>query len=323
MKLTIGEKIALLRKEKNITQTQLAEYLCLAPQTISRWEVGNGAPEISLLPKIAAFFGVSIDDLFGSTSLTRAEDLVCKYSVLRDDRSFREAMEYLDSQLQTIDAARKNGGADDAELESDRDRLEAEKLHMWIQQGREAFRRAYAIADAFVQKTEGKPDHPWYLPMRLQRNQLSVPMGQGREALAACKKELAENPSETALHLYLSLLNDLHRYEDILSVKEPGSPVRDIIFPPSQKNLSSWWMLIHAAAKTGGVDFVEAYIPQILEVCTEQDEFEFLRSLLDLYRNGNQEEQLAAIKKRLLALLPRQQMNQYFLDRAKAEIEQS
>ena len=44
MKLTIGEKISLLRKEKNITQTELAEYLSLAPQAISRWEVGDGAP---------------------------------------------------------------------------------------------------------------------------------------------------------------------------------------------------------------------------------------------------------------------------------------
>lgn len=91
MKLTIGEKISLLRKEKNITQTELAEYLSLAPQAISRWEVGNGAPDISLLPKIAAFFHVSIDELFGLTSLERAEDLVCKYSVLRDERSFQES----------------------------------------------------------------------------------------------------------------------------------------------------------------------------------------------------------------------------------------
>lgn len=48
MKLTIGEKITLLRKEKNITQTELAEYLYLTPQTVSRWEVGNGAPEIKI-----------------------------------------------------------------------------------------------------------------------------------------------------------------------------------------------------------------------------------------------------------------------------------
>ena len=323
MKLTIGEKIALLRKEKNITQTELAEYLCLAPQTVSRWEVGNGAPEISLLPKIAAFFGVSIDDLFGLTSLERAEDLVCRYSVLRDDRSFREAMEYLNSQLQTIDAARKNGGPDDAGLESDRDRLEAEKLHMWIQQGREAFSRAYAIADTFVEKTEGKPDHPWYLPMRLQRNQLSIPMGKGRGALAACKKDFAENPSETTLHLYLSLLNDLNRYEDILSIQETESRVWDIILPPSQKNLSIWQLLIHAAAGTGRMDYVETHISQVLAVCTQQDEFEFLMCLLGLYRKENQEEKLAAVKKRLFALLPRQPMNQYFLERAGTAIEQS
>ena len=323
MKLAIGEKIALLRKDKNITQAELAEYLSLAPQTVSRWEVGNGAPEISLLPKIAVFFGVSIDDLFGATSLTRAEDLVCKYSVLRDDRSFREAMEYLNAQLQAIDAARKNGGAEDAELESDRDRLEAEKLHMWLQQGREAFSRAYSIADTFVGKTKEKPDHPWYLRMRLQRNQLSIPMGKGREALAACKKDFAEHPGVTTLHLYLSLLDDLDRYEDILSIQKTESQVQDIIFPPAKKNLGIWWVLIHAAVETGGTDFVETHIPQILRVCTEQDEFEFLMLLPGLYRKENQGEKLETVKKRLFALLPRQSMNRYFLERAKTEIEQS
>ena len=65
MNCIIGEKIAALRKEKQITQTELAEYLYLTPQTVSRWEVGSGTPEISLLPKIASFFGISIDELFG------------------------------------------------------------------------------------------------------------------------------------------------------------------------------------------------------------------------------------------------------------------
>lgn len=323
MKLTIGEKIALLRKEKSITQTELAEYLSLAPQAISRWEVGNGAPEITLLPRIAAFFGVSIDELFGVTDLERAEDLVCKYSVLRDDRSFQEAMDCLNSQLQTIDAARKNGAEADAELEADRDQLEAEKLHMWIQQGRESFKRAYAIADSFVEKTAGKPDHPWYLRMRLQKNQLSIPMGKGREALAACQKDFAENPNATTLHLYLSLLDDLDRYEDILAIQETDSKVRDITLPPSQKNLNIWWLLIHAAAETGGVDFIEGHMPPILKACTEQDEYQFLMSLLGLYRRENQEEKLAAIKKRLYALLPEQPMNRYFLEKAKTAIEQS
>ncbi|MCH5342370.1 MAG: hypothetical protein J1E01_12975, partial [Acetatifactor sp.] len=162
-----------------------------------------------------------------------------------------------------------------------------------------------------------------YLRMRLQRNQLSITMGKGYETLAECKKEFAEKPNATTLYLYLSLLNDLERYENILSIQETESQIQDIILPPTQKNLNIWWLLVHAAAKMGVTDFVETHIPRILEICTEQDEFEFLMSLLDLYRKENQEEKLAAVKKRLLALLPRQSKNQYFLERAKTTIEQS
>ena len=40
MKHTIGKKIAALRKSRDITQAQLAEYLFLVPQTVSKWEAG-------------------------------------------------------------------------------------------------------------------------------------------------------------------------------------------------------------------------------------------------------------------------------------------
>ena len=148
-------------------------------------------------------------------------------------------------------------------------------------------------------------------------------MGKGREALEACKKDFAEAPGETTLHLYLSLLDDLHRCGDILAIQETDPQARDITLPPSQKNLNVWWLLIHAAAETGGIDFVEQYMPQILEVCTEQDEYDFLMALLSLYRKKDREEKLAAVKKRLYALLPKQPMNRYFLEKAKATIEQS
>lgn len=322
MKPTIGEKIALLRKARNISQTELAEYLFLTPQTISRWEVGNGAPEITLLPKIAAFFRVSIDELFGSTSFERAEDLVCKYSVLRDDHSFQEAMECVNSQLQSIDASRKNGAEDSTELAEERDKLEAEKLHLWIQQGREAFRRAYTIADSFVEKTEGHPEHPWYRPMRLQRNQLLIYMGKSREALAACKKDFEETPSAVTLYFYLSLLNDLFRYEDILLTQEMEW-AREIISPPAKENLDIWWQFIHAAAKLGETDFVERYLPPVLEVCDEKDEYEFLLCLIGLYRETHQQDKLVRLQNRLLDLLPGMSFNEYFEEAARKEIEQA
>lgn len=323
MKPTIGEKIALLRKAKNISQTELAEYLFLTPQTISRWEVGNGTPEITLLPKIAAFFSVSIDELFGITSIERAEDLVCKYSVLRDDRSFQEAMECVNSQLQSIEAALENGVENGAELAEERDRLEAEKLHLWIQQGREAFKRAYAIADSFVKKTEGDPKHPWYLRMRLQRNQLCISMGKGREALAACQKDFEENPNAVTLHFYFSLLNDLDRYEDILSIQETDHRAREITLPPTKDNLDIWWQLIHAAAETGEADFVARYIPPVLEACDEKDEYEFLLCLMTLYQKTNQQGKLMQLQNRLLDLLPRMSYNEYFEAAARKMIEQA
>ena len=65
MNLTIGEKIALLRKEKNISQTELAEYRFLAPQTVSRWEVGASVPTTENLAALSRLYGVSVDELLG------------------------------------------------------------------------------------------------------------------------------------------------------------------------------------------------------------------------------------------------------------------
>lgn len=318
MKLTIGEKIALLRKEKNVTQTELAQYLFLTPQTVSRWEVGSGAPEITLLPKIATFFGVSIDELFGLTSLERMEDMVAKYSVLRDDRSFQEAMEYINSQIQTIDTVLKSGTGDSAELEQDRDRLEGEKMHLWIQQGREAFQRAFAIADRFVQKTEGSPEHPWYRPMRLQRDQLCISVGRGREALEERRQDLTEHPGEFSLLRYLAMLCDRQDYEAVLSAGEAEGPVREIIFPPCEKNLSIWYRLIHAAAEIGKTEFIQQHLPAILEVCGREDELEFLMCLLDVAQGEKREE----LKQRIRSLLPEVSLNQYFEEKVKERLEE-
>lgn len=60
----IGKNIAELRKTKGIKQEELARFVGVSPQAVSKWENG-GVPDTELIPKIAAFFGVSIDELFG------------------------------------------------------------------------------------------------------------------------------------------------------------------------------------------------------------------------------------------------------------------
>ena len=60
----IGKKIQSLRKNKNITQAQLANALMVSSQSVSKWENSLSVPDISLLPMIARYFGITMDELF-------------------------------------------------------------------------------------------------------------------------------------------------------------------------------------------------------------------------------------------------------------------
>ncbi|MBQ7047522.1 MAG: helix-turn-helix transcriptional regulator [Clostridia bacterium] len=62
--IKLGEKIKSLRKEKNISQEIFANYLGVSFQAVSKWENGNTMPDVTMIPAIASFFGVSTDELF-------------------------------------------------------------------------------------------------------------------------------------------------------------------------------------------------------------------------------------------------------------------
>ena len=63
--MNFGERIASFRKSKNITQEALAQQLGVTNQAVSKWESGQCCPDITLLPRIADIFGISLDTLFG------------------------------------------------------------------------------------------------------------------------------------------------------------------------------------------------------------------------------------------------------------------
>lgn len=65
MNRILGENIARLRKEKGLTQEELAKELNISYQAVSKWENGISSPDISNIKLIAQLFGVSIDALFG------------------------------------------------------------------------------------------------------------------------------------------------------------------------------------------------------------------------------------------------------------------
>lgn len=74
--MTIGNTIATLRKEKDMTQEALANALGVTNQAVSKWESEQSCPDIALLPSIADLFGVSLDYLFGRERAVQCENVL-------------------------------------------------------------------------------------------------------------------------------------------------------------------------------------------------------------------------------------------------------
>ena len=81
--LQLGEKIKALRNQKNISQEVFANYLGVSFQAVSKWENGNTMPDVTMIPAIASFFGVSTDELFDFNlyeTEKRVEEIVSEHS---------------------------------------------------------------------------------------------------------------------------------------------------------------------------------------------------------------------------------------------------
>lgn len=86
MDITISENLKKLRREKGNTQEALADFLAISIPAVSKWERGEGYPDITLLPAIAEFYEVSVDDLLGVGAAKKQEKI---------DRYTQTAMEHL------------------------------------------------------------------------------------------------------------------------------------------------------------------------------------------------------------------------------------
>lgn len=84
MKLHIDEAVLRYRKAKNMTQEELASALGVSPQSVSNWEHG-GYPDIELLPVIANYFGITVDELIGSDKAAIEADMKRYYEGLNEN----------------------------------------------------------------------------------------------------------------------------------------------------------------------------------------------------------------------------------------------
>ena len=96
--LNMAENIVRFRHEKKITQEQLASFLGVTKAAVSKWETRQSTPDIMLLPRLAAFFDVTVDELIGyepQLSKEQIQKLYQEFAAEFAERPFEQVMEKL------------------------------------------------------------------------------------------------------------------------------------------------------------------------------------------------------------------------------------
>lgn len=150
--MEIGAKIKHLRCKSGLTQEQLAEKLGLSAQSVSKWENAVAMPDITLLPRLAEEFGVSIDELFDRTreeKLRRIESRMDLEAELPGD-IFWEYEEFLKEQLAA---------------DQDRGRILSLLGHLYHHRMQADARRVSRYAREAMRLAPEKKDCQWLLDM--------------------------------------------------------------------------------------------------------------------------------------------------------------
>lgn len=92
----IAENIARERKEKGVTQEELASFMGVSKASVSKWETGNSYPDVHFLPQLAAYFNISLDELMGYEPQLTDEEIRTLYTKLIDEFAAKPLDEMLE-----------------------------------------------------------------------------------------------------------------------------------------------------------------------------------------------------------------------------------
>ena len=220
----LSENLKGLRVAKKLTQEQAAEALNVSAQTISRWECGITLPDVTKLPELAHFYGVTIDDLFAETAVgyeNYAQRLAAIYEADRTTESFvrveQEFRRMLSNEGGSLDDMRTFGIMYQFMMCSCRD-----NALYWF--------------DRAIQESQGV-DPEMYRRTRQQKLRLQMLLGKAEEMVEQQKQELAECP-EQADSWVLLVVADMYaqHYEEAY----------DLVQQAMERFPEEWELTIHA-----------------------------------------------------------------------------
>ncbi|WP_051197982.1 helix-turn-helix domain-containing protein [Butyrivibrio sp. MB2005] len=303
MNNSIGRKIYNLRKQKGITQNELAQYLFVAPQTISKWESGNGSPDISLIPKIANLFEVSLDYLFDMTDAQRVKDMVLKYSVLKDDHSFDAASSVIESML----------------CDSEYDEIEkadfyALKSHLYLQRARDSINKALDSANTALEIASDSKK----TPLIMQAILLRLMSGDYENVRAETKNAFANEPNSETLYIYLEVLLILNCYDEIILIIESDDNAKRIMSDKSA-SIPVWIQYFQASTHTRDLKKAKELYDKLSSLVPQDELLNMSVVMVRLYSDHNDPE-LNNMKSIALSLLDKIEINEYIKKEIAAQI---
>ena len=83
MELKVGKLISNIRKNKGLTQQELANRLGVSSKTISKWECGNGLPDVSMLKKVSEILEISVEELLEGKLQNKQENKLKKSKIIK------------------------------------------------------------------------------------------------------------------------------------------------------------------------------------------------------------------------------------------------
>ena len=302
----IGNKIYHLRKAKNITQMQLAEFLYVTPQTVSKWESGNGTPDISLIPKIATFFDVSLDYLFNVADSQRVKTLILKYSVLKDDYSFSQALSMIDSVLddETIST------------EAKKEYLSL-KGHLFLQKGRDSIDKALDATNQALELSEDQDR----MPLLLQTYLLRAMNGDYDAIRSESRHSFESNPSADTLYTYLETLTILKDFEEICNLIKNNKNAINLCQDKS-KTTHIWIQYFRALTELSKEKEAKLLYEELIQTVSEQEKFAILMLYAKMLSKLGKADELNAIKDQALNILDFLDYNEYIRREIRAQIEE-
>ena len=252
MNLEIGAKIKSLRKRDDITQEQLADALGVTYQAISKWESGNGQPDIGFILPIANFFNITIDELFNRNAAEKAAKIKAIWDehndLMKKEGGFMQ-------QAQALVDLMRNALAEFPGEDGFRGALAEDLYFVWISQAN--YRKTIDGIEHWDYK-KNKAISGWEEAVKILENLLNKPMivsAGEREKLIDIYTRIGDD--EKALEMIAKCDNLLSSQEVLLPHKMLGKNRRMYMQLCNQRLLGTlYYNFIHMSGETNDPDII-------------------------------------------------------------------